>query len=138
MLPDEAEPLSLTSLGERLREGRQPRSLDRLRHDRGCHPRTLFAEMLRLTNGLLPAPLPPLRASIQEHLGLPAEQVRLVSTEVCPPITRSATHRPISSKIKQQTEEIAMQRANQDLNRLRQANVLPFSASGRWYSGNLG
>ncbi len=100
--------------------------------------RPLFAEILRLTDGLLPAPLPPLRASIQEHLGLPAEQVRLVSTEVCPPITRSATHRPISSKIKQQTEEIAMQRANQDLNRLRQANVLPFSASGRWYSGNLG
>ncbi len=31
-----------------------------------------------------------------------------------------------------------MQRANQDLNRLRQPNVLPFSASGRWYSGNLG
>ena len=31
-----------------------------------------------------------------------------------------------------------MQRANQDLNRLQQPNVLPFSASWRCYLGNLG
>ena len=36
------------------------------------------------------------------------------------------------------TEEIAMQCANQELNRLRQPNVLPFSASQRCYPGNLG
>ena len=32
----------------------------------------------------------------------------------------------------------AMQCANQGLNRLQQPNVLPFSASQRWYPGNLG
>ena len=43
-----------------------------------------------------------------------------------------------SAKIGQQTEEFAMQRANQDLSRLRQAIVLPCSASERCYLGKHG
>jgi hypothetical protein len=49
-----------------------------------------------------------------------------------------AAQRPLHCKIGQQTEEIAMQSANQDLIRLRQPNVLPFSASWTCYLGNLG
>ncbi len=41
-------------------------------------------------------------------------------------------------KFGQQTEEFAMKNANHDPNRLRQPNVLPFSASWRCYLGNLG
>ena len=37
-----------------------------------------------------------------------------------------------------QISRIATQDANQDLNRLRQPNVLPFSAHGRCYLGYLG
>ena len=52
-----------------------------------------------------------------------------MSVEVCPRFTRSLSQRPFHRKIGQQTEEIAMQNPNQDLNRLRQPNVLPFSVS---------
>jgi len=61
-----------------------------------------------------------------------------VSVEVCSLITRLAAQRPFRRKIGQQTEEIAMQCANQELNRLRQPNVLPFSAGWWCYLGNLG
>ncbi len=61
-----------------------------------------------------------------------------MTVEVCRPFSRLAAQRLLNRRTSEQTEEIAMQRANQDLNRLRQPNVLPFSASGRWYSGNLG
>ncbi len=61
-----------------------------------------------------------------------------MSVEVCLPITRLVAQRPFNRKIGQQTGEIAMQCANQDLNRLRQPNVLPFSTSWRCYPGNLG
>ncbi len=80
--------------------------------------RPLFAEILRLTDGLLPAPLPPLRASIQKHPGPPTEELRLVSVEVCSPLTSLAAQRPLRRKIGQQTEEIAMQCANQAPSRL--------------------
>ena len=60
-----------------------------------------------------------------------------MSVEVCPPITKLAAQRPFNRKMGQQTEEIAMRNVNQDLNRLRQPNVLPFSASWRCYPGNL-
>ncbi len=71
------------------------------------------------------------------HLGLPTEELRLISVEVCLPVTRLAAHRPFHREIGQQTEEIAAHNVNQDLNRLRQLNVLPFSASWRCYLGNL-
>ncbi len=61
-----------------------------------------------------------------------------MSVEVCSPLTNLAAQRPFRRKIGQQTEEIAMQCANQDLNPLRQPNLLPFSASWRCYPGNLG
>ncbi len=60
--------------------------------------------------------------------------------------TRDRTHemrlsyraeRPVRRKIGQQTEEIAMQRANLELCPVGQPNVLPFSASWRCYPGNL-
>ncbi len=54
------------------------------------------------------------------------------------PLTSLAAQRPFRRKIGQQPEGIAMQCANQDLNRLRQPNLLPFSASWRCYLGNLG
>jgi hypothetical protein len=47
-------------------------------------PRALFAEILRLIDRLRPALLPPSRASIEKHPGLPTEELRLVSVEVCP------------------------------------------------------
>ncbi len=59
-----------------------------------------------------------------------------MSVEVCRPFTRMPVQRPFNRKIGQQTEEIVMQRVNQIPNRLRQPNVLPFSASSRCYPGN--
>ncbi len=65
-----------------------------------------------------------------------------MSVEVCSPLTSLVAQQPFRRKIGQQTEEIAMQIAmqcaNQDLNRLRQPNLLPYSASWRCYLGNLG
>ncbi len=61
-----------------------------------------------------------------------------MSVEVCRPFTRLAAQRPFNRKTSQQTEEIAMRNVNQDLNRLRQPNLLSFSASWRRYPGNLG
>ena len=58
--------------------------------------------------------------------------------EVCLPITRLAAQRPFNRKTSQQMEEIAMRNVNQGLNRLRQPNLLPYSASWRCYLGNLG
>ncbi len=46
--------------------------------------------------------------------------------------------RPFNRKTSQQTEEIAKRNVNQDLNRLRQPNLLPFSACSRCYLVNLG
>ncbi len=54
---------------------------------------------------------------------------QLVSVEVCLSITRMVAQRPFNHKTSQQTEEIAMRNVIQDLNRLRQPNLLPFSAS---------
>ena len=78
------------------------------------------------------------RASIQKHPGPPTEELRLVSVEVCLPITRLAAQWPFNRKTSQQTEEIAMRNVNQDLRRLRQPYLLSFSASLRCYLGNLG
>ncbi len=61
-----------------------------------------------------------------------------MSVEVRRPFTRMAAQRPFDRKVGQQTEEIVMQRVNQIPNRLRQPNVLPFSASWRCYPGNRG
>jgi hypothetical protein len=61
-----------------------------------------------------------------------------MSVEVCPRFTRLLSQRLFHRKIGQQTEEIAAHNVNQDLNRLLQPNVLPFSASWRCYPGNLG
>ncbi len=61
-----------------------------------------------------------------------------MSVEVWPPITRLAAQRPFNRKINHPAEGIAMHNGNQDRFRLRQPNVLPFSASWRCYLGNLG
>ena len=61
-----------------------------------------------------------------------------MSVEVCPRFTRLLSQRPFHRKIGQQTEEIAMQNANQEKFHLRQPNVLKFSASWWRYLGNLG
>ncbi len=61
-----------------------------------------------------------------------------MSVEAYPPITRLAAQWPFNRQISHQTEETAMQHANQDPSPLRQPNVLPFSASWRCYLGNLG
>ncbi len=61
-----------------------------------------------------------------------------MSVEMCLPITRLAAQRPFNRKTSQHTEEIAMRNANQEPNRLREPNMLPFSASWRCYLGNLG
>ncbi len=61
-----------------------------------------------------------------------------MSVGVRSPVTRLAAQRPFDRKTSQQTEEIAMRNVNQDLNRLRQPNLLPFLASWRCYPGNLG
>ena len=61
--------------------------------------------------------------------GLPTAELRLMSVEVCPRFTRLLSQRPFHRKIRQQPEEIAMQNVNQEINHLRQSNVLSFSAS---------
>jgi hypothetical protein len=53
-------------------------------------------------------------------------------------MTRLLAQRPFNREIGQQTEEIAMQNANQDLSRLQDPNLLPFAASRRCHPGNLG
>ena len=55
----------------------------------------------------------------KKRLGLPRLELCLVSVEVRPPITRLAAQRWFSRQIGQSAEEIAMQNANQALNRLR-------------------
>ena len=50
-----------------------------------------------------------------------------MSVEVCPRFARLLSQRPFHREIGQQTEEIAAHNVNQDLNRLRQPNVLPFA-----------
>ena len=61
-----------------------------------------------------------------------------MSVEVCSPVTRLAAERPFNRKTSQQTEQIAMRIVNQDLNRIRQRNLLPFSVNLRCYPGNFG
>ena len=64
-------------------------------------PRALFAGILHLIDCLRSAPLPPWRVSIWKQLGLPTEELRLVSVEVRPPITRLLAQRPFHHKIDQ-------------------------------------
>ncbi len=47
-----------------------------------------------------------------EALGPPTEELRLVSVEVCPPITRLAAQGSFNRKTSQQTEKIAMRNVN--------------------------
>ncbi len=61
-----------------------------------------------------------------------------MSVEVCPPIMRLAAQQPFRHRIGQQTEEIAMGSAHQNVNRFRQVKVLPFSVVGRNHLGNPG
>ena len=108
-----------------------------IRHDRCiAYPqgefaisRTLLADVRRPNYRLRSAPLPSRQASVHKYLSVPTEERQNWSVEVCPPITRLAAYRPYSCKIDQQTEEIATQRANQDLNRLRQPILLRWLAS---------
>ena len=52
--------------------------------------------------------------------------LRPVSLEVRHPITGSTAQQPVSRMIRHQTPEAAIRQVNQDLNRLRQPNLLPF------------
>ena len=61
-----------------------------------------------------------------------------LSVEVCLPITRLSAQRPFGRKVGSQTEAFAMKNAIPNLNRPRQPNVLPFSASRRFYLGIFG
>ena len=88
-------------------------------------PRALFAKILRRIDGLRPAPLPPLRFSVQKHLGLPTVELHLVSVEVRPPIMKLAAQRQFNRQIGQPADKFAMRNANQALYRFRQPNVLP-------------
>ncbi len=60
------------------------------------------------------------------------------SVEVRPPSTTSPTKRLLDRKTDQHTEETAVQKSNQDPNRLRQPNVPSFSVGWGGYLGSLG
>ncbi len=45
--------------------------------------------------------------------GPPIEELRLVSVDVCPPITRLAAQGPFNRKTSQQTEKLAMGNVNE-------------------------
>ena len=73
-----------------------------------------------------------------ESSGPPTEEIRLVNGEVYPPFPRLAAQRPFDQRTSQQSQEIAMRRANRGLSRLRKPNVLPLSVSWRCHQGHLG
>ncbi len=77
---------------------------------------TLLADILCLIDGLRPDPLAPCWLSIQKHQDFATGKLCFASVEVRTPITRLVAQRPFNRNIDQQTEKIATQNANQDLN----------------------